>query len=265
MFRTGWETGDPAAVGQGTTKPSPEKDVQDAVCGITDLDAHSGKRSLRIAGKPYGQDRGYAYFSVSNTPVAIYPDTILSYWMKPLNTRSMQSGIDLTFSDGTPMRNSGIVATVGGGVHPCNPKGSVGEWKQIIIPVGRYFQDKTVEDIVFAFDGSPGDTGPFETLFDDLVIESKLSDVPWDVTAHPAGGVYAGRVEVDLKAPAAYRIRYTLDGTPPCSDSPLYSKPILLDSPGLHDLRYVIEATDGRISCWTFGQLYDIARANGRP
>lgn len=258
ILRTGWEDDDLVQpTREALLNPAIKTGVSNTACTITSGDAHSGIKALRLTGSSDDPQHGYVYYKLFDTSIAIYPDTILSYWIKPLTAKSIHTGIDLTFSDGSNLRASGTVGTTGEGTHPTNPKGQVGEWKQIIIPLGRFFMGKTINDIMFAYDGDPG-AGPFDTLFDDLSIESKLWDLPWEVTASPSGGIFKGFVHVELKSPETYGIRYTLDGTPPGSGSLLYTKPIMLDTSGLHDLRYVIQAPDGRLSNWTFGQLYDV-------
>jgi hypothetical protein len=177
--------------------------------------------------------------------------------MKPMTPLSIHSGIDLAFSDGTNMRETTTTAITGEGTHPTNPKGKEGESKQIVIPLGMYFAGKTINTIMFAYDNGQV-TGPFETLFDDLKIESALSGIPWKVTAAPSAGVYAGGTRVELKTERPYPIRYTLDGTAPGPDSPLYTKPIVLSKPGLYDLRYAVQAPGSSFGPWTTGQLYDM-------
>ncbi|MHB0998439.1 MAG: chitobiase/beta-hexosaminidase C-terminal domain-containing protein [Armatimonadota bacterium] len=251
---TSWETD---TLPGGKLYPLMGEGVGEAICSIIDTDAHSGERSLRIAGNSIDPKHGYAYFKLLDKQIAIYPDTELHYWIKPLTPMSVNSGIDLLFADGTDLRSSGLFAAGGEGVHPANPKGTVGEWREMVIPVGRFLQGKTITVVYFAYDGLPG-TGAFETLFDDLSIESKLSDVPWKVDAAPVGGNYVGRVIISLNAPGNIAIRYTLDGTEPGSDSPLYTKPIKLAKTGLWELRYCTQSADGRMGLWKFGQLYDI-------
>jgi hypothetical protein len=264
ILRTGWEDGDQVRPsGDSLSRPSVAVGVSNVSCSITTQAAHSGRKSLRLAGSSDDPQHGYAYYKLFDTSIAIYPDTVLSYWMMPLTAKSVHSGIDLTFTDGSNMRASGRVGTTGEGTHPTNPKGQVGVWKQIIVPLGRFFQGKTISEIQFAYDGDPG-AGLFETLFDDVSIESKLWDLPWKVSPSPSGGAYTGPVRVELTAPGSYGIRYTLDGTPPGSHSAVYMKPIILSAPGLHDLRYVIQGRDGRLSNWTFGQLYDVSEAARR-
>lgn len=257
-FQTSWEDNE-------ANRPSNDNLMKLAVlvgvnnpsCSITDIDIHSGKKAVRLTGNAVDPQHSYVYFKLLDVSIAVYPDTILSYWMKPLTPKSVHTGIDLTFTDGLNLWASGAVGSNGEGTHPSSLKGQAGTWKQIIIPLGKYLTGKTISEIMFAYDDDTG-AGSFETYFDDLSIESKLWDVPWKVVVTPSGGAYKAPVRVELMTPETNRIRYTLDGTQPELGSPLYTKPIVLNTPGLYDLRYSVQATDGRLSSWTFGQLYDV-------
>ena len=106
-----------------------------------------------------------------------------------------------------------------------------------------------------------------EAWIDDLAIESaQAPSVP--VAAKPAGGVFKGRVEVSLslgeregvRVPAAKDavIRYSLDGLSPTAQSPRYDKPVIIDQPGLWELRFAAQTPDGRPASRTFAELYEI-------
>jgi len=104
---------------------------------------------------------------------------------------------------------------------------------------------------------SRGGGGPFEALFDDLAITSQLSGRAWKVTATPEGGVVQVGTQVTLTSPDGVTIRYTLDGTPPTKDSRKYETPIVLDKPGVWDLRFATGSGGGRVSDPVMGELYE--------
>ena len=264
IYKTGWESGDPKGLLSGlTSKPNVDMydGTPDVSCSVVDTDAHSGTHSIRIAGNANNQKHSYAYFDIARDPIAVYPDTVFSYWIKPVNQMSTSSGIDLLFNDGSDLRSSGMRGSGGEGSHPANTKGVVGQWTKISIPIGQRFYGKTIIAVMVAYDGLPG-TGHFETFFDDLSIEANNWDIPWKVTASPVGGSYKKSISVQLKSDKTHAIRYTLDGSQPTKNSPVYAKPILLNKPGLWELRYSAESSDGRLSSLVFGQLYEIGSAS---
>jgi hypothetical protein len=228
-------------------------------CHPGETEGHSGTHSLRMLGTVDDPSHAYVYFKIFDCPIAVYPDTVLSYWMKPLTAGSRYSGIDLTFADGTDLRSSEVRDSDGGGVHPANGRGVVGEWKQIKIPLGRYRAGSTITSIMFGYDSRPA-SGSFETLFDDLEIKSAQANIPTGVTIIPESGVYPDRVIVRLKTPVRTSIRYTLDGTTPNANSLLFDGTINLNRPGLWDLRFATQAADGTMSSWVFGKLYEVVK-----
>jgi len=78
------------------------------------------------------------------------------------------------------------------------------------------------------------------------------------VSAAPAGGACPVGQPVALASAEKAAIRYTLDGTPPGPGSPRYEKPILLEKPGLCEIRFAAEGADGRVSSRVFGALYEV-------
>ncbi len=258
---TGWETGDPQrAPGLVDTTGSWQAGVSGAMCRVTDQERRTGRRALRISGRADDPTHAYAYYRVLEGPIAVYRDTVLSYWFKPSDQTSRQIGVDLVFTDGSDLRASSATTSTGDNVHPANPKGIAGQWTQVSIPIGRHLTGKTISAVLLAYD-SRGGHGPFDACIDDLSVGSSLAGRDWEVRANPAGGVYQREVRLELRAARSAAIRYTLDGTLPRSDSPLYGGPILLARLGLHDVRFQTQAPDGRMSGWVGGGLYEVVNA----
>ncbi len=272
VLTTGWEAADPQRAPDRVDSTGSWQAgvsgaacrVTDQDCRVTDQDCRTGRRALRISGRADDPVHAYAYYRILDGPIAVYRDTVLSYWIKPSDETSRQAGIDLTFTDGSDLRSSSATTSTGANVHAANPKGVVGQWTQVSIPLGRYLTGKTISAVLLAYD-SRGGHGPFDACIDDLSVQSSLAGRNWEVRADPAGGVYPGEVRVELKATGSAAIRYTLDGTSPRPDSPLYGGPILLARPGLYDVRFQTQAPDGRLSGWVGGALYEVgSRAMGR-
>ncbi len=114
-----------------------------------------------------------------------------------------------------------------------------------------------IRAIVFAYASRAGG-GEFEAWIDDVALESEQAGLPQRVVIEPKGGVHRGGVRIELRSPDGAAIRFTLDGTGPTARSPRYQKPIVLDKPGLWELRCAAQAPGGRISPRVFRELYEI-------
>jgi len=256
-FRTGWEPGEPEGLADTVaTQGGGRRTVSQATCRPVEAEAHTGQRVLRIAGQADDPSYSYVYFKVFEEPVGVHSDTVLSYWVKPLNERGRRIGVDLLFTDGSTLRDSGARTADGQGVHPGGPRGVVGEWTEVNIPLGRSHAGRVIAAILVAYDSRDGG-GPFEAWIDDLALDSEEAELPWRVTATPGGGVYEPGVRVALQSPDGAPIRYTRDGTTPTADSPLYEEPMVLDRPGLWEVRFAAQAA-GRLSSRVWGELYEV-------
>ena len=122
-----------------------------------------------LSGTGTGSNACHAYFAIFETAVTVEPDSILRYWLKPENELGRCTGIDLLFQAGSPLRDSAARDLAGVRVHPSQPKGQVGQWRQIEIPIGQWLANKVVRQVVLAFD-QPGSKGPFTAVVDDVSI-----------------------------------------------------------------------------------------------
>jgi hypothetical protein len=254
---TGWEEGEPQGLADTVaTSGGGIKSVSGVSCGPVETEAHSGRRALRLAGNADDPEYSYAYCRVFEEPIAVWPDTVLSYWVKPLNERGLSTCVDMVFTDGSTLRDSGAKTEEGHAARSGASTGEVGQWHQVTVPLGRTHRRRTIAAVMVAYDSRSGG-GPFEALFDDLSITSQMSGKPWEVVAAPADGTQPVGTQVTLAGPEGAAIRYTLDGTPPSAASPLYTAPIILDRPGLWDLRFTTEV-DGEPGGLVFGKLYEV-------
>ena len=100
----------------------------------------------------------------------------------------------------------------------------------------------------------------FAALFDNVRLESKLSsETPWRIRSDPLPGSVRVGSSVSLDVMGPMRIRYTLDGTNPTLDSRLYGEPILLDKPGLWEIRCRAQ-DDGALSEIVSGLLFSASK-----
>lgn len=230
------------------------RNMKDASCRIVEADSHSGDgRVLRIEGHP---DKGHSfvYFDVIKGPFTIYPDSVLTYRIKPLNEAGRYTAIDAVLSEGKPLRDTAMRSSSGRSAHPGVGRGRVGEWTEIRIQLGNELAGLKIQKLMCAFDSQRA--GDFAALFDNVRLESQLSsEMPWEVNPVPAPGRVRVGSSVRLGTKDTVRIRYTLDGTNPNLDSRVYKEPIILDKPGLWEIRCRAER-DGTLSEIVNGFLF---------
>lgn len=254
-YVTSFEAGEPDAAADTVVKRGGGiRQVSANRCGAVERrDARSGKRAVLLQGVSDDPAYSYVYQVVSDKPVFVMPDTSLTYWIKPLNENGRSTAIDLLFSDGQALRETGASDTEGCGTHPGAKKGAVGTWKRIDVPLGR-FAGKTVETVMAAYDTRQGG-GPFEVLFDDIRIGPELPPAAWQARTEPTGGRVPAKASVKIVKDRSVQVRYTLDGSAPDASSPLYVEPIKLSKKGVFELRYAPLTVDGTLSKQVFGEV----------
>ena len=192
--------------------------------------------------------------SVLKQPVYVMPDTVMTYWFKPLNENGRGTGIDLLFADGKTLRESGTVDRDGTPTFPGVKRGQLGTWTQIVVPLGK-IAGHTIVTVMAAYDSRKGG-GRFESLFDDLRIAPELPPAAWQMRLEPAGGRVARGTQVRLVKEPSMRVRYTLDGSAPESDSPVYEQPFTLARRGAVEVKVTPLKQNGVLSDQVFGALY---------
>lgn len=256
VYASSFEPGEPAAAtnlvvrrGGGLRKVSVNQ------CGAVERrDAHSGKCAVLLRGVSDDPDYSFVYQTVCETPVFIMPDTALTYWHRPLNENGRATGLDLRFSGGGTLRESCLRDTAGESVFPGFKRGAVGAWTKIVVPLGK-LAGQRVETVMAAYDTRKGG-GPFEALFDDVLIAPELPPAAWQTRLEPAGGRVPAKSSVKLVKDSSVQVRYTLDGSVPDANSALYLEPVKLGKKGVVELRYTPLKTDGGLSQQVFGAVY---------
>ncbi len=255
VYASSFEPGEAAAVMDTVAKRGGGiRKVSANACGAeARKDAHSGAHALRLRGVSEEPSYSFVYQVVSETPVAVMPDTTLTYWIKPLNENGRSTALDLLFSDGTVLRESHTSDTEGRATYPGVKKGTLGAWTKVTVRLGK-FAGRKIVTVMAAYDTRQGG-GPFEVLFDDLRIEPELPPAAWMTRAEPEGGRLPARTAVRIVKDASVQVRYTLDGSDPDAASPLYGKPLVFKK-GVTELRYAPLKSDGGVSRQVFGALY---------
>jgi hypothetical protein len=169
--------------------------------GTRNETTHSGTTALLYSGNSSnnsGADFAYLVgFDLSGLNLSVDTSTVLSYWIYPQSsaTNSLVSGnnstcvaIDLTFSDGSNLRDSGALDQNGNRVHPayqCNHL-TLDTWNQISVRLGSYVNGKTIQRLDVGYD-QPNSTGGYRGYIEDIgIADSSLSQGINSISANQA-------------------------------------------------------------------------------
>ncbi|ACU73889.1 hypothetical protein Caci_5029 [Catenulispora acidiphila DSM 44928] len=194
-FSSGFESSDPAvswsdtvdSSGGGSTgvtgiccgAPGPEAGVR------TGETSHTGSSSLMYSGSAQGGTNDYAYLKVydlSGSPLAIGSGKTLGYWIYPQSnatstwvpagsTNSSCVAVDMVFTDGSTLRDSGAVDQSGTKIHPANQCGhlTLDAWNHVTVNLGTNNANKQISRILVGYD-HPNSTGGYRGYVDDLTV-----------------------------------------------------------------------------------------------
>jgi alpha-L-fucosidase 2 len=193
-FSTGFESGQPAPTWTDTVDSTGGglSGVTGLCCGLTGPEAgvrtgetaHTGSSALMYSGSADGSDP-HAYlkvFDLSGSPLAIGSGKTLSYWIYPQSnatTPYVAAGsddsscvaVDLVFSDGSTLRDSGAVDQNGNRIHPADQCGhlTLDTWNHVTVNLGTDNANKEINRILVGYD-QPGGSGGYRGYLDDLSI-----------------------------------------------------------------------------------------------
>jgi len=160
-------------------------------CGLTGPEAgvrtgeqaHTGSAALMYSGYANGGSATHAYmqvFDLSQDPLIVRPNTVLSYWIFPQSNAtstwvaagsddSSCVAVDLIFTDGSDLRDSGAVDQNGVGIHPAEQCGhlTLDTWNYVSVDLGSVKSGDEVSKILVGYD-QPGATGGYRGYVDDL-------------------------------------------------------------------------------------------------
>ncbi len=196
-FSTGFESGNSQPTWNDAVDNSgfPAGNINNVVgicCGLTGPEAgtrsettHQGNIALMYSGSDSSSSTSYAYmkvFDLSSSNVVVGSGTTLDYWIYPQDSsanglvggnNSTCVAIDLIFSNGTNLRDSGAVDQNGNRAHPayqCNHL-TTNSWNHVVVNLGTHSNGLQIIRIDFGYD-QPGNTGGYRGYIDDISIHN---------------------------------------------------------------------------------------------
>jgi len=192
-FSTGLESGNPMPTWTDTVDPTAgATGVTGLCCGLTAPEAgvrigetsHTGSAALLYSGSAQGGSP-HAYlevFDLSGTPLAVGTNKTLNYWIYPQDntttpyvaagsTNSTCAAIDMYFTDGSTLRDSGAVDQNGTKIHPAGQCGhlTLNTWNHVTVNVAANNANKQISRILVGYD-QPGGSGGYRGYIDDITI-----------------------------------------------------------------------------------------------
>ena len=132
----------------------------------------TGSGSLMYAGLDESASQSYAYLKVFDVNLPISSNTKLSYWIYPQYANATCVAIDMVFTDGSTLRDSGVRDQNNDSLHPNNRcgKATINVWNNVQANLGSLV-GKTIDRILVGYDQSPN-TGIYRGHIDDLEISN---------------------------------------------------------------------------------------------
>ena len=136
------------------------------------------------SGSATGTDQSFSYnrlFDLRAANITIGPNTVLSYWIYPqdgflgaIGRSSTHVALDIIFTDGSSVRDSGVVDQGGVRLHPQH-QGDGGhlianQWNQVTAALGARLAGRTIDHLLVGYD-QPGGAGQFRGYIDDIRIQ----------------------------------------------------------------------------------------------
>ncbi len=168
-FVSGFETGGPQPDWENTADFG-SINVSGATCKIVPGEkVHSGSLAIKSTGTDNSATQTYCYNKVFDVNIPIVSTSKLSYYSFPENENGRHVGIELIFTDGTTLRDSGALTTDGVRMHPTAAKGTINTWNLIESNIGQWLNGKIIDRILVAYDNA-GSTGNYTAYIDDISI-----------------------------------------------------------------------------------------------
>jgi lysophospholipase L1-like esterase len=175
LFTSGLEQGEAPATWLSTNEAS--VNVGGFCCGLTAMEtapraetAHGGAAALMYSGNDTSAAGSYAYNRVFDVHLPITRNTVLTYWIHPLQHNGTFVAVDVALTDGGNLRDSGAVDQFGVRAHP-QAQGEGGHlaanrWNLVRVDLGA-LAGRTVDRLHLGYD-QPAGTGLFRGYVDDI-------------------------------------------------------------------------------------------------
>jgi RHS repeat-associated protein len=187
------------------TFPDPASGMQASSAGMLDLTrfqewGSTGATAIMYSGKDNSSTTSHAYmkvFDLSSQNIVVGPNTTLSYWIYPQSStanggvsgnNSTCVAIDMVFTDGTDLRDSGAVDQNGNQLHPAHQCGklTLDQWNYVTSDIGAKVNGKTISRIDIGYD-QPANTGGYRGYIDDISLANPGSSTPLFATTLESG------------------------------------------------------------------------------
>jgi hypothetical protein len=177
-YRTSFETSDFPTTWSNSTAYAPVN-VSGYLSGIApecsvrqEQSTTGGTRALMFSGTDNSASQSFVYFKVYDVNIPVDSKTRLSYAIRPQTANARFVAVDILFTDGTNLRDSGAIDTRGFSMHPKAGHGGaipLNAWTTIESNIGAKRAGKTIDKILVAYD-QPAGTGQFRGYIDDIRI-----------------------------------------------------------------------------------------------
>jgi hypothetical protein len=128
--------------------------------------------AILYSGYANGGDSTNIVFNVFSVNIPVSKYTVLDYWIYPQQDNGRFVAVDLHFTDGTTLRDSGAVDHYGNSVHPSAGHGGntpLNAWSQINTNIGQWHEGKVIDKIWIEYD-RVGYIGQFRGYIDNISI-----------------------------------------------------------------------------------------------
>lgn len=147
----------------------------------------TGSYMFRLSGQDTGTGNSYAYYKMFDVNQLVGADTHLLWrsYVSEAPTALGQISIELKFTDGSYIRDEGIVDAYGNQLHPAGHVNRIGVWESFDYNISKV-SGKTIDWIGVAYDDvgeTSTATGAFTAYFDNIRVVAK-DDVAGGMDAH---------------------------------------------------------------------------------
>jgi lysophospholipase L1-like esterase len=177
LFRSGLEPGETAPAWTDTVEASSNvggynANLSKMETGPRAETARGAANALMYSGNDLSATGSYSYMRVFDTHLRIAPTSVLTYWIYPQQTNGAYVAVDLAFTDGSNLRDSGATDQYGVRAHPqFQGDGGhlvVNRWNLVRVNLGA-LAGRTVDRIHLGYD-QPAGTGIFRGYVDDIAV-----------------------------------------------------------------------------------------------